>query len=426
MKKILCLFMTMVIVMYSMVALQASEQTQNAGITQGRSGTSSIWKYDEKTKEMIISGSGTVSGLENFDKNKLIEKLVIKSGIETIGDSCFYGYHINEIALEEGLQKIDRGAFYRCEGVKELVIPKSVRFIGGEGLGEISTLAKVTILGNIKTENTIFGNTVAVRILELAGKVDNVAKISASYDATMPEIVLINKNPNYVIRDNLILSADGKILYAENGAVSRYAEKDLNVPKSVERIMPYAFYMRTLKNVRLGKVKSIGKYAFYQSSLKKLTIPSGMTTIGEGAFQQNLLKKVQFHKNIKRIGKRAFYNNELKNVRFYNYPKKGVQAFDKDVSIEHYGHKRVKGITVKATVRQTKRKYIVSLRKTRKKYQKCKIIITQSSKNIIKTVNPAKRYTFSVKMRKGQMGKVHKVYIRVFLSEKWSNKVRIL
>ena len=241
MKKILCLFMTMVIVMYSMVALQASEQTQNAGITQGRSGTSSIWKYDEKTKEMIISGSGTVSGLENFDKNKLIEKLVIKSGIETIGDSCFYGYHINEIALEEGLQKIDRGAFYRCEGVKELVIPKSVRFIGGEGLGEISTLAKVTILGNIKTENTIFGNTVAVRILELAGKVDNVAKISASYDATMPEIVLINKNPNYVIRDNLILSADGKILYAENGAVSRYAEKDLNVPKSVERIMPYAF-----------------------------------------------------------------------------------------------------------------------------------------------------------------------------------------
>lgn len=283
------------------------------------------------------------------------------------------------------------------------------------------------VLGDVRVGWLIFGNMNSVRTLEIAGKFENLATVAASFDARMPQVVLINNNPNYCIENGLVFSADKKVLYSHDG---KTAINEIILPATVEKIMPYALYMHTLDKVTFSKnLKTIGEYAFYQSGLEKLVIPKNVETIGEYAFCDNLLTSVKFNKKIKTIGKGAFESNEIKNVRFYNYPKIGMFALDKNVTKEYYGEKKISGSVVKVNVKQSKLKYQITIHKKVKKSAKYKITIKYGKKKITKEINlkkGKKKKTLSVKMKKKALDKKHKIYVKVKTKGKWSKKVRIL
>lgn len=424
MKKFYC-FILSILLMFSIIGanpVMAQEQSVNKGIC----GVSATWEYDAETKVLTVSGSGTVTGLQAFDANNQIEKIVIKSGIETIGQRAFVGYNCREIVLEEGLKKIENYAFYGFSKLKEITIPKSVTTLEASPFEETS-LKKVMVLGDVKVDNIPFGYACFVETLEIAGKFENLASIAASVDARMPKVVLINNNPNYCIENGLIMSADKKILYAMNGDAQI---KDLVIPDSIETIMPYAFYMRnSFDTVKLGKnLKSIGEYAFSKCDINKLVIPTNVTTIGERAFADCFITTVKFNKKIKSIGESAFESNDLKKVRLYNYPKIEKDAFDKDVAIEYYGEKKVSKAKVKISINQGTGKYKITLGKRTKTNVKYKITIRYGSKKTTKTISPAKKKSksVSIKMKKKAFDKKHKVYVKVKAKGKWGKKVRIL
>ena len=118
----------------------------------------------------------TASGISLISDN--INTLVVEGSINTIGENAFKGIKVSHIELKEGIRKIENYAFYNCIGPKKIVIPKSVTRIGS-GIFELSQgFNNVTILGDVSVGISTFGALYSpVDILEVAGKIDNMANI---------------------------------------------------------------------------------------------------------------------------------------------------------------------------------------------------------------------------------------------------------
>lgn len=412
-------------------------------ITNGKCGNAAAWQYNKETKELIISGAGTVTKPDDVSVFDDAVTLIIKKGIKVIGRNAFENANFSNVVLEEGLEKIESYAFYGCDKIRQITIPKTVNFIGGGAFGENKALVKFTILGNITTGKLIFDNMYIPKTVELAGKYDNIAKVAASFDARMPEVVLINNNKNYKITDGMILSADEKTLIAYNGNATN---TNIVIPNTITKIMPYAFYMRDIEKVTLNKrLQDIGEYAFYNCGIKKVTIPKNTIEIGEGAFAKNNISKITFNRKIKKIGKDSFADNNIKKVVLYNNPKIYKGAFDKNVQLEYKAKGKLQSSLAETKVVVKKKNTDISIKmnsvKGAKGYQ---VVITQpkmkkSIKLNTKKNRINKKTTLKVKYSTDSLGrktvnKNSKVYVKIRpykivnnkkLYGKWSIKYHI-
>ncbi len=60
-----------------------------------------------------------------------VEKVLFPSTLKRIGDRCFMGCEcLKNVVLNEGLERIEKDAFYRCSKLSGMDIPESVNFIG--------------------------------------------------------------------------------------------------------------------------------------------------------------------------------------------------------------------------------------------------------------------------------------------------------
>lgn len=99
MKKLHCLILSFLCV-FSLIGanpIMAQEQPAN----EGTCGASAYWEYNAETKALTVSGNGTVTELKGFDKQSEVEKLVVQSGIETIGYMSFSGYNFRRLYLRK-------------------------------------------------------------------------------------------------------------------------------------------------------------------------------------------------------------------------------------------------------------------------------------------------------------------------------------
>ena len=82
-----------------------------------------------------------------------IQKITIPSHIESVGESAFRNcVNLEEVSFEEGsiLLSIEDAAFWRCESIKRLHIPKSVQRIGQNAFYYCKSLQEVHIPQNIE------------------------------------------------------------------------------------------------------------------------------------------------------------------------------------------------------------------------------------------------------------------------------------
>lgn len=95
------------------------------------------------------------------------------------------------------------------------------------------------------------------------------------------------------------------------------------------------------------KVTAISKGAFKNNKMKKVTIPSGVTTIGDEAFSGcKKLTSVTIPSKVKKIGKKAFYKcSKLKSITIKT----------KKLKKNSIGSKAFKGIHKKATIKVPKK-----------------------------------------------------------------------
>lgn len=79
----------------------------------------------------------TSMGIYNYSGNDdLYIKVVIPGSVKVIGEYAFaFNDDINEVVIEEGVETIESSAFYNCENLKSVTVPKSVTTMRECGLG---------------------------------------------------------------------------------------------------------------------------------------------------------------------------------------------------------------------------------------------------------------------------------------------------
>ena len=112
-------------------------------------------------------------------------------------------------------------------------------------------------------------------------------------------------------------------LEAIGGGCFQYCElRRLVLPSSVTSVGANAFYfcsqMELADLSAADRLKSLGSGAFSQcSQLRRAVLGAGLESICEGCFYQNMLEEVAIPGSVMEIGRAAFQgNSHLRHVRF--------------------------------------------------------------------------------------------------------------
>ena len=111
------------------------------------------WKVENDT--LIINGTGDMDNYSEEkptpwnNKHELIKKVIINSGINSIGDLAFRNCKkLQAIIIPTSVTYIGSGAFGVCENLEEITIPDNVTIIGIGAFGLCKSLKKVTLSKN--------------------------------------------------------------------------------------------------------------------------------------------------------------------------------------------------------------------------------------------------------------------------------------
>lgn len=187
----------------------------------------------DSLRTITFPSSLEVVGEYAFSNCKSLSSLSLPAGVTTIGNYAFTGCAtIDSISLGESLVRIGQQAFYQCTSLRSLPLPESLRainstaFYGCTGLTEVVIPSAVDSLGS----NIFSGCT-------------NLTSITIN----------------------------------SNNLCSQTYSTGTNIRSAINQdaVMTYI----------IGEgVTAIGNYAFYNSPMKALNLPSTLTAIGTGAF----------------------------------------------------------------------------------------------------------------------------------------------
>lgn len=155
--------------------------TYDASTSTGTiSGTGAMWDYlqDGRTLDnqhenpfknqintnidiLVIEGGVThVGDYLLCEMGHGIKKIILKTGIQSIGKYTFYNiWSLQDVVMEEGIQEIGEYGFYNCWGLKEIIFPNSLEKIGNgcfAACGQLETVKLSTLLSEIP--NNCFGD----------------------------------------------------------------------------------------------------------------------------------------------------------------------------------------------------------------------------------------------------------------------------
>ena len=248
---------------------------------------------------------------------KKIEYYRIKEGVRIICDHAFSECKkLRNIGLPSSINFIGKYAFKGCLSLDKIVLPESLVYIGD---------------GAFYCEDHNKGRTIPFRIT-IPPSVETFEGNPFCY-----KTIIDNNNERFKVIDNVLFSADGKVLISYCSPKDEYI-----IPYGVERIGVGAFRRTPIKNVFFPEtLRIIDKQAFDSAiKLEKVVFPNSLKEIRENAFKWCDFKtgSVTFPSNIENISHEAF--NFGWDIKIIRVPKGRLDYFKsilpKDVSNQIY------------------------------------------------------------------------------------------
>ena len=262
----------------------------DSGIAQVKTGKEAkgeitiLERFTINGQEYVVNSIGN----DAFAQNNDITSVAFPQTVETIEDRAFYycssltsvsfseglkciewhafeGSGITSLELPEGLREINSNSFIRCNRLKSVWLPSTLERIGETPFASCDSLESIVIDEDNMYYSSYGGSNAIIR----------------RRDESMPDV--------------LVIGCGSTVIPSSVGAIADEAfwlctslKGEFVIPDSVESIGRQAFYKcNGLSHITLPKnLRSIGGAAFVQTSLEKVTIPSGVTDIQYKAFAE--------------------------------------------------------------------------------------------------------------------------------------------
>ena len=253
----------------------------------------------------------------------------IPDGVETIAKGAFAQVrNVTAIKLNN-VKTLEEGAFYSPRNLRNIEISASVKTIQDGAISGTPTLFKFTVDSanpdySADSEGVIYNHDKTELVLFPAGK-------SGEY-TTLPTTKKIRKRAFY------------------------YAQKveKVHFNKDLEEIDNDAFQAAVaLKEITFdepSKLKRIGTWAFFNTGLESLRLPTSLETLGSAAFRENNKLKtvtVAASSKLKKIDAGAFYSNT--NLESFTF--EGTTALETIGQQAFMGATKLKKFNIPASVK---------------------------------------------------------------------------
>ena len=267
------------------------------------------------TSTSIINDAGQLTELVGDDKYRFttlsIAGFMNGDDLRTLRDMA--GCDNEGKATAGQLSDIDLSGAQIAEGGKAYAEGHftQTNVVGKAMLASCEKLKRIVLpLQTTKIEADAFRNCSSLHTIEVPTLVESI-ETSAGCTA-LAEINVQAGNSHYSSKDGVLLSGDGKsILWFPMGKEGEYT-----LPSTVTTVGDYAFRNCRIETFHFADgLTSIGKYAFYNSSVKEVSLPSTVKQIPTGLFQKCAdLTTVHLGKNTEMLGDYVFDGCPITNL----------------------------------------------------------------------------------------------------------------
>lgn len=267
------------------------------------------------TSTSIINDAGQLTELVGDDKYSFttlsIAGVLNGDDLRTLRDMA--GCDNEGKATAGQLSDIDLSGAQIAEGGKAYAEGHftQTNVVGKAMLASCEKLKRIVLpLQTTKIEADAFRNCSSLHTIEVPTLVESI-ETSAGCTA-LTEINVQAGNSHYSSKDGVLLSGDGKnILWFPMGKEGEYT-----LPSTVTTVGDYAFRNCRIETFHFADgLTSIGKYAFYNSSVKEVSLPSTVKQIPTGLFQKCAdLTTVHLGKNTEMLGDYVFDGCPITNL----------------------------------------------------------------------------------------------------------------
>lgn len=279
------------------------------------------WYYDNSVIERIVIGSGVTSiGASAFQDCCELTYISMSSTVTKIGDYAFLECeNLPGITLPSGLTAIGEGAFADCYTL-DLSVPSSVTFIGAHAFSG-TAIDTITIPAGVTSiEDSLFYECYDLVTVTINGNVTSIGDYAfwdcvALENFTIPDSVTDIGAGAFLgctalENDNLVIPSEVTVIEDETfwGCTSL---TEMVIPEGVTSIGDDAFGSCTaLESIQLPEksLEYLGLKAFDKCrSLEKIVIPEGVTAIEDECFSGcSKLTSAEIPESVTSIGVSAF------------------------------------------------------------------------------------------------------------------------
>ena len=209
-------------------------------------------------------------------------KSVTFGKVTVIEDEAFAGCTVLSDINFDGIEEIGYQAFQQCNALTDVVLPDSVRIVGGYAFRSCAGLLSLTVGKNVEQ----FGYYSYLS----DGLTFDAAQVPVYACSRIREINVDEDNPGFLSIDGVIYGREicgidygaGSVLYCMPRAKN---VKVFETVQSTRIIAPYALHYQAYMTTAIFNegVENIGKAAFYNATaLQSVSLPSTVTNIGAG------------------------------------------------------------------------------------------------------------------------------------------------